>query len=501
MGGPEVDTRCGRLRGTRVGEVDAFLGIPFARPPLGALRFAPPEPAEAWSGVRDATRLRAVQPQTSDAFIARLGLDPLGPQDEDCLHLNVWTPAADGARRPVLVWIHGGAFIGGTACTPLYDGARLAARGVVVVTLNYRVGLLGFLHADGVPANLGLRDQLAALAWVQREITRFGGDPASVTVFGESAGAGSLCALLAMPAARGLFRRAIVQSAAPDGMIDAAEARRRADLLLARLGVARGDVAGLRALGIEAILRAQAGCAAEDGPFTHNMLFVPVIDGDSLPQRPLDAIRAGSAREVQLVIGTTEEELGLYATQPAVRAIDEPRLIKHLERVLGPHTAGALAAYREARRGRGAGVSPAALFSALESDRSMRVPAIRLAEYQRAWQPRTYMYLFSWRSPLDAGALGSCHALDLPFTFGTLDARGMREFAGAGLEARRLSDALIDAWIAFARCGDPSHPGIGSWPAYDAAERITMQLGPTCGAVRAPLEAERRVWASAQGGG
>jgi para-nitrobenzyl esterase len=488
----DVQTRSGCVRGLTRAGVSAFLGIPYAHPPVAERRLALPEPPTAWSGTRECTQLPPAPPQSSNPLISMLGIAPVTPTSEDCLYLNIWTPAADDARRPVLVWIPGGAFIGGTASTPVYDGARLAARGdVVVVSLSYRVGLLGFLHTEGVPANLGLRDQVRALRWIQDEIARFGGDPARVSVFGESAGAGSIVALLGMPEARGLFQRAIVQSAAPEGMIDLEESARRAGLLLGRLGIEPGDVEGLRSVGIDRVLRAQEDCVARDGPFEHNMLFVPVIDGQSLPRRPSAAIHDGAAQDIALIIGTTEEELALYATSPAMRAFDQAQLVSWSQRRAD---AAALDAYRRSRRARGADSSPAALFTAMESDRTVRWPAARLAAWQRKHQPQTYMYLFTWRSPILEGALGSCHALDLPFTFGNLDAPGMREFAGAGPAAERLATDLMDAWCAFARRGDPSHGRIGPWPAYDASERWTMQLGPSSGARAAPLEAERAVW-------
>ena len=253
---PVVETASGRLRGVERDGVRAFLGIPYAAPPVGPLRFAAPVPPAAWAGERDAGAFGPAAPQQPDALVTRLGLFPEGPQAEDCLTLNVWTPAA-GGRRAVMVWLHGGAFVGGSAGVPLYDGARLAREGdVVVVTLNYRIGALGFLALGPGRTNLGLRDQVAALAWVRRHAAAFGGDPERVTVFGESAGAGSLCALLAMPRARGLFGRAIVQSGAPAGVLSVAEAGERAAKLLAKLGLGPDDGPRLAAVPLADLLDA-----------------------------------------------------------------------------------------------------------------------------------------------------------------------------------------------------------------------------------------------------
>ncbi|MCE2391617.1 MAG: carboxylesterase family protein [Proteobacteria bacterium] len=483
------------MRGTTRGGVEAFLGIPYAAAPVGERRFRSPEPAEPWSGDRPAGEFSAGPPQAVDAFVELLGLGPSGPMDEDCLYLNVWTPAADGGRRPVLVWVHGGAFAGGTACTPVYDGRRLARRGeVVVVTLNYRVGLLGFGCFESVPPNLGLQDQMAALRWVREEIAGFGGDPDNVTLFGESAGAGSIAALCAMPGARGLFRRAIVQSAAPDGMIEPAEAERRARLLQARLGC-EPRAEALRELPVERIVSAQTACAAEDGPFSSNMLFLPVIDGDLLPRRPLHAFRDGHAFDGPLVIGTTAGEMGLYAREPAVSAFDPELLERYARSALPPEIArDAVETYARELRGEGLAADAPAIFCAIESDRILRVPSIRIAAWQSERQPQTYMYRFAWRSPIFGGALGSCHALDLPFTFGTLDAPGMREFAGHGEPARRLAGLLMDAWVAFARSGEPSHAELGRWPAYESGRRLTLELGPDPEILGAPGETARSLW-------
>jgi para-nitrobenzyl esterase len=501
-GDARVETRAGALRGCVEHGVSVFRGVPYARPPVGELRLRPPQPAVPWRGERDATRPGAAPPQRPDPLVTALGLPGRGVWGEDCLGLDVWTPGLDARRRPVLVWLPGGAFANGDAAAPLYDGRRLAARGdAVVVSVGYRVGALGFLGlgAGESGANFGLQDQLAALRWVRDEIAGFGGDPGNVTVFGESAGAGSLLALLAMPRSRGLLRRAIVQSAAPEGVIDAAEAARRAELLLAKLGLATGDAEGLRAAPLEKILDAQQELAGQE-VWDTGLLFAPVVEGELLPERPLRALCQGAARDVELLIGSTRDEMRLYVGAPF-----EPRDEDALAAVVAAqlpgdaHTRGARAAalveaYRGARRARGERTSPPDLLWAILTDLYLRVPATRLAAGHARHQPETRMYLFTWASPARDGAFGSCHALDLPFTFGNLDAPGMAGFAGTGEAAQRLAANLMEAWLGFARRGDPAHAGIGAWPAYEAGQRITMELGARCGAREAPREAERAAW-------
>jgi para-nitrobenzyl esterase len=501
---PVLEADAGPLRGAREGRLAVFRGVAYAAPPVGALRYAPPQPPPRERVLRDATRPAPAPPQRPDAWGRRLGLQGPHGTDEDCLALDVWTPGPDARRRPVLVWIPGGAFASGTGAAPLYDGRRLAERGdAVVVTLSYRVGALGFLYLDGAggldAANLGLQDQIAALRWVAAHAERLGGDPARITVFGESAGAGSIAALLAMPAARGCFARAIVQSAACEGMLSAREASARSERLLAKLGLGAGSAARLRELPVERILDAQSACFAE-GPWRTGMFFAPVVDGKVLPELPLEAVRRGAARDVALVIGTTADEMMLYGGDEPPGVPDAARAAMLASQLPGEGAAREAAArrllalYREGRAARGESADARDVFYAVMTDLHLRVPAARLAEAHARAQPDTWMYLFAWRSPLRGGAYGACHALDLPFTFGTLDAPGMREFAGGGPAAERLAGQLMDAWLAFARDGDPAHAAIGPWPRYDAARRATMRFGEACGVELAPQEAERAVW-------
>ncbi|HEY8155807.1 MAG TPA: carboxylesterase/lipase family protein [Myxococcota bacterium] len=505
---PRVEIASGRIEGCREDGVLVFRGIPYARPPQGALRLRAPLPPVPWSGVRDAKTFGPAAPQNPGRLAALLG-NPTEIFAEDCLFLNVWTPAADAGRRPVLVWLHGGAFTTGSGSQPVYRGARLAQRGdAVVVTVNYRLGSLGFLHlpalareAGDASANFGLLDQLAALAWVQENIAAFGGDPGNVTVFGESAGAMSVGTLLGTPRARGLFSRAILQSGAASNVYDQEDAIRVAETFLKELGLTADDAEGLRARPLEAVLAAQERAVAQLLGVVPQLPFQPVVDGDVLPRPPLDAIAAGLSREVSVLIGTNLEEQKLYSpTDPKAQSLDEDGLLRRCRRTLPapgpdgrPRGEHAIQRYRAAREGR-FDVSPRELWYAIETDRWFRVPAMRLAEQHAAHQPATYAYLFTWKSPALGGMLGSCHALEIPFVFGCVDDRLVQRFVGDHPAAAGVSLRMQDAWLAFARTGVPASPDLGDWPRYDAARRATMLFGEECRVEDAPFEAERAFW-------
>ncbi|MGH9286147.1 MAG: carboxylesterase/lipase family protein, partial [Acidimicrobiales bacterium] len=415
MTGPTVETKYGRLRGRREGPVVAFRGIPFGRAPAGPLRFRPPQPPEPWAGARPAVDYGAAAPQ----LLGQVPMLPGDPTetDEDCLTLNVWTPGLDGARRPVLVWIHGGAFIGGSGANVLYRGDRLAARGdVVVVTCNYRLGALGFLaHPDlrdpetGAAGNWGLLDQVAALDWVRDHVESLGGDPGNVTAFGESAGAMSVGTLLAVPAAAGLFHRAILQSGAPV-VVGLDQAAATAEVLLRELGVdgGTGRLAALGGLPAEAVVKAQSALLKRG--IGQGLPFTPVVDGAVVPRPPLAAVAGGCAPSVPLLAGTNRDEATFFAaSDPRFLTLDEAGLREWLAVTMDPDRAeAAVAAYRAARAERGQPVRPIDLWTAIETDRAFRAPAMRLLDAQRPNQGAVYAYLFAWETPVLGGALGAC---------------------------------------------------------------------------------------------
>jgi para-nitrobenzyl esterase len=498
---PRLETRSGILEGCDEGGLAVFRGVPFAAPPAGARRWAQPVREDAWRGVRDAAAIGHAAPQNTSLVMRMLGLEGLA-QDEDCLTLQVWTPALDAGRRPVLVWLHGGGFTAGAGSLPIFDGATLARRGdAVVVTVTYRLGALGFLAqpellgAGEIGANFGLLDQIAALAWVREHASQLGGDPENVTLFGESAGAMSIGALLGVPAARGLFHRAILQSGAAHNVSPRANGLRIAELFRDALGQPDATLDALRALPVEAILHAQSQVIDTSWRQVEGLAFQPMVDGTVIPRAPLEAVAEGAARDVALLVGTNLDEWRLFAlTDVKLRTMDEAGLLRRLVRT-APAAAGeaeafaqrAFETYRDARSG-ALPIDAPLLWIAMQTDRVFRIPALRLAEQQLGHTPRVHVYRFDWPSPALGGALGACHGIELPFVFGTLSDPRAAQLAGAGPDAERLAVQVQDAWLAFARTGDPG------WPAYDTAKRATRRLGQDSGLLWDPQCAERALW-------
>jgi len=499
-----VSTRDGKLEGESNSDLCVLRGIPFAAPPVGARRWTAPERPARWQGTRDARKFGGVAPQNSMANGALAAMVVGGEQTEDCLYLNVWTPRCDTARRPVMVWIHGGAFAIGSGSQPLYDGSVLARRGdLVVVTVNYRLGPLGFIRlcdltGGKIPAtgNEGMLDQVAALQWVRDNIAEFGGDPENVTIFGESAGGMSVGTLLAMPAARGLFHKAIPQSGACHTGATAERASHKAERILARLGVSPSDTAAIRALTPARLL---TGTLMPDGVTPDpelGMAYQPAIDGAHVPKVAIETVAGGSADGVAIMAGSTLEEWKLFAAMdPSLPRLDNAGLAARFGKRFGAGTAsGLIENYTRARSERGDLTTPQELFSAIETDRVFRMPALRLAETHGRRKGRIFNYLFTWKSPAIGGMLGSCHALELGFVFGTNHMPGMAPFAGSGPAAEKLATEMQDAWIAFARTGDPSCELLGDWREYDERRRATMVFGEATKSIDAPLEGERGAW-------
>jgi para-nitrobenzyl esterase len=489
-----VETATGLVRGRRHGAVLRFLGIPYAAATGGANRFRPPRPAVPWTGVRDAVDFGPWAPQNwRPGPSPTVGERPV--HDEDCLTLNVWTPAA-GGRRPVLVWLHGGSFIEGSGSAADYDGGRLAARGdVVIVTCNYRLGLLGFAaHEDlrdqetSAAGNWGLLDQMAALRWVAGNIAGFGGDPGRVTVAGQSAGAMSICDLLTAPQADGLFSRAIVQSGGPSAR-SLERATQTLEWVLGRLGL--DGPAQLREVPVAALLRAQRDLAAAGDPFATR----PVVDGALLGRHPLHAAITGGTTPVPLIIGTTRDEVRyFYVGTPVLRTMREEALGARVAAMVGPERGSTvIATYRAARAARGDSSQPGDMLAAIETDRSLRVPAMRLADGHARNQPATYAYRFDFAAG-DDDERGACHGLDIPLLFGNRGASGISRWVDWTAEASRLSQLLQDAWLTWVHGGCPGHPGLGDWPRYEAGRRATMAFDAPCRLIDAPDEVERAVW-------
>ncbi len=481
----EVETTGGRIRGRSRRGIALFAGIPYAAPPVGELRWAPPQPAPRWRGVRDATRFGLAAPQVAATGMAgRLEV----PWREDCLTLNVATPAADGGSRPVLVWIHGGAFRHGTSATPWYDGTSFAARGdVVVVSLNYRLGALGFCRLPGEPTSglNGILDQIAALEWVRDNISAFGGDPAQVTVAGESAGAFSVVTLLSMERSAGLFQRAIAQSGAGHHVLGASRAALVAESLLHELDAADIDEARQRST-VE-VLAAQSRVEAR----AHELLsrveqpFYPSIDGDLLPARPVDLLAKGAGAEVALLTGTNADEMTLFG----LGATTEESLAPAMAHYVDPPDE-LIALYRAAHPEASAGQ----IAVALTTDHVFRIPAIRAAEARWAHAGDTWMYLFDWKSRAFGGFLGATHALEIPFTFATLDVPGVELFLGTKQPPVRLSDAMHGAWTAFVRSGTPQTDVLPAWQPYDPGGRAVLRFADDIEVLADPPGAIREAW-------
>ena len=494
-----VMTAHGEVRGEvleseSAGPVGVFRGLPFASAP----RFGRPGPPASWSGVRDATAYGPAAPQNPDPVHQRMvGAAPFPVAEEGCLTLNVWTPAADDTRRPVLVWIHGGAFLNGSGRDPMFDGARLAARGdVVVVTLNYRLGVFGFLQLEGRPGsgNLGLLDQVAALEWVRADIAAFGGDPGNVTVFGQSAGAMSVAALLAVPAAEGLFHKAVVQSGSAEGVPDAAAAAVVTREFLGLLGLGESSVDRLADLPMEELLRAQGELVAVmQARGGMGMPFGPVVDGSVLIGQPLDAVRGGSAVGIPLIVGANLEEGRMFTElvpdPPPVGA----DTVAALAGAFFPDGGKALEVLRRIERD----ATPAGLLAALLGEHLFRAPGIRLAQAHaeararvRPDDPSTvWAYLFGWPSTAADGRLGACHSLELPFVFDTLGAPGTERFTGPGAP-QALADEISGSWARFAHHGTPG----GHWPAYARASRWTRVFDVPSRTEQDPRSELRLLW-------
>ncbi|MFF7645494.1 carboxylesterase family protein [Streptomyces canus] len=490
--GLEARTAAGAVRGRAEDGLVVFRGIPFAEPPVGEARFQAPRPVRSWEGTREAYAFGPPPPQES-AFQARPGA-PETPTGDDWLTVNVWTPATDpSARRPVMVWIYGGAYKLGHAGSPGYDAQYLARAGdVVVVTLNYRVGIEGFALLEGAPANRGLLDQVAALEWVRDNITAFGGDPGQVTVFGESAGAGSVASLLAMPGARGLFGRAIAQSV-PGTYFSAELARdiaveigKEAGLAPTAAALAAVDPRELPAAGerLSSRMREYDDRWGQAAPTVTP--FAPVVDGEVLPCTPWEALAAGAARDVELLVGHNRDEYRLFlALGEQLGRITEEQAAAAL-RTFAPGPDGERS-YREAFPD----ATPTELYERVQTDWLFNLPSLRLAEAQVTGGGRAHLYELTWSAPAFGGALGACHGLDIPLLFGTYEADlGLLLFAGTGVpdEARALTALFQSAWTGFARTGDPG------WPAYDGEGRATRVLDVTPEVRPYPEKVARRLW-------
>lgn len=483
-----ADTTLGRVQGVNQGTICAYLGVPYAAPPNGARRFLPPAPPAPWRGTLAATVAKPGCPQDLGAG---------GGGSEDCLYTQIWQPRSGGVNRPVMVFLHGGADELGAASEPVFDGSALAARGdAVVVSVDYRLGMLGWTELGGLDrryagsGNNGLRDEIAALTWVRQQIRGFGGDPRDVTVFGQSAGAVSISALLAGDHPERLFRRAIVESGSGYQVHSEQYASDAAAHLLASGNIT--SVAQLDAMSTQQLLELQSKAQAGVSGLADALFFGPSIDGTLIPGQVVDRIAAGSARHVDLMVGTTENETDYWALF-APQVLDLPlAAYRTFPAVLADQKQTMFDRYAADRPG----LAPGRVVNAMLTDQLFRVPVLRMAQAQARWRP-TYVYRFDWHVPYVSGLpeaqnLGAMHTEEIPFVLGNLDLadypRGPATLAAERPQLSTLSRAMMDAWSGFARTGRPG------WPSYTAAARATKIWDVPQQVVDGPMENERAMW-------
>ena len=488
-----IETKAGKIQGYIDKDLLIFKGIPYAEPPIGELRLMPPVLKAHWDEVFEAINFGPVAPQPPP-FTKYF---PPPPQSEaDCLTLNIWTPKIDDKKRPVMFWIHGGSHIYGSG---QFYGNNLARHGdVVVVTINYRLGALGNLYFPDQPANLLQLDQVTALKWVNTNIEFFGGDPDNLTVFGESAGATSICTLMAMPQAKGLFKRAIIQSAGPTpNGFNLSDRKLTTEWMLKELKLNPYDFEEFRKLSSEKIIKAVSNVQMKAIVKNININFRPWVDGEIVPQHPIKAVNEGYAKDVELIIGTNLEEWKFWrAFEPNFQNMDLSKLTTRLQYsgVEDNDVDQIINTYKNSLEENDPPSTPRDIFDMYMTDSRFRIPSIKFAEAQSKHQKETYMYLFTWKTPFEGGKYGSLHALEIAFVFHTFMDDHLWIFPKRTEETVSLSEKMMDYWTSFAKTGNPNQDGVLNWPQYNKEKRKTIKFNTNIEVIEDPFGKEREMW-------